>query len=251
MTAFSEDNSNYQFDFEFARGVFDFNERSEIIFSGLEFICSKNKSDSSPQISRIRHIYNILPLDGSDIKDTVVEGFYIQNKSFNIGNIKEPIRIGRFFQALQQLLDLFNSSAFISLQKSSPLDTFSDVKEQKLPVLFSLLASVGQYTIKKSKTSERDNKWSRSAALNTRADTMFLQCTQCPMRISLQDLFRISSFKPTNYTAKLLGKLSVQHDAECPSRLAIHRLRSEEVHHPIEEGKLEFSMKSIGNEFFI
>ena len=214
----TEENS----DFELAIGLFHYNETSETSFSGLEFICLQN-SFTSPQLSRIQHINSTLPLDGSCIKDTIVKGF----------NRKEQIRIGRCFQA------------FISSQ----LDTFSNVKEQKLPVLFSLLVSVGQYTITKSNTSIRIRQGSRFADLNTFTITMFLQCTQCSMHISLQELSRISlisNFKPTTHTAELLNKLSLQHDAQCCSRLAIHRLRSEEVHHSIEEGKLDSFINSIG-----
>ena len=279
MTQFFEENFNFQLVSQLARSVFDFDETVETNLLGSELSFIQN---FSPQISTIQNICNILPQDGSGIKDTIVEGLFIQdtffhelfhlpqkyetydlyfsslpryldnweaigatenpNRVFKIGNIPEPIRIGRFFQALPHL---FFCLASISPQRSLQLDTFSDGNEQNLPVLFSLLASVGQYTINKSKTFKRDSEWSRSAASNTRADT-YLQCTQCPMRIALSDLFQISSLKPTTHTAKLLGKLAVQHDAECTSRFAIHRLRLEEARHPVEEAKLESSMKSIG-----
>ena len=161
-------------------------------------------------------------------------------------NLHEPIRVSRFVRLLETA-DLYSSSSLSTSPISSiQLDAPPDAKEVKLGVLYYLLASVGQYTLVIIQTSKQEGAWSRSASSATRAATKYLQCTQCSMRVPLSELSRFSALNPITHTAEILSKLSAQHDAECTSRLAINRYRSDEARTPIEEGQLESSQQSIG-----
>ena len=163
-------------------------------------------------------------------------------------NLHEPIRISRFVKVLKTA-DLYSSSSLSTSSISSiQLDAPPDAKELKPVVLYSLLASVGQYTLVNIQTPKQEAAWSRSASSATPVATksMYLQCTQCFMRVPLSELSRLSALNPITHTAEILSKFSAQHDAECISRLALNRLRSKGALKPIEEGQLESSRKSIG-----
>ena len=165
---------------------------------------------------------------------------------------RSKMPIARRIATFSNLIKAPNKFGFSVLSPSQQsIDRESPIDETLLFPLFSIFASVGQYSVVCDKTAEGLEKQEGSSGA-PQSSPKFLQCVDCPTRIPLSDLSMFASLKPSTNTRETLGILSEQHNSDCASRRRARQLSltSAELSKPIEEGSDLSAAEITGTSIF-
>lgn len=177
------------------------------------------------------------PTNNDSQRSDILSSIFDPHASLNLPHSNftpEPMRISKF----SKFLNAPNNFSFsLNSAPQQPFHLEGPIDETPIPPLFSILASVGQYSPLCEKTAE-DLEMHEDMTRTPLSSPKFLQCAGCPTRISLSDLPKFTSQKPATHTRELLGRLSEQHHSECASRPRVSQMimASERLSKPIEEG---------------
>lgn len=154
-----------------------------------------------------------------------VDAFEIFERTENY-ILLEPIRISKLYNIWKEpelvtpfSYGVYSNSSYESLpdfHTDSPCDGF------ETKIIFSVVASAGQYHIVTSPTpkTELSSLSSASAPITTK----YLQCSQCQTRIPLSKLPLAEQHNSITLTAEMLDKLLPLHDIACSTRQTVGRL---------------------------